>query len=105
MAYRLKLSERALREIGEAYEIYEGRVSGLGGDFLEAVSRQVRLIAESPLLFAEIYRGVRRSLVSRFPYSVFYVLRGDLVSILGVIHMSRSQRRWPRWPRDTKTKK
>lgn len=31
MAYRLTVSDRAVREIGEAYEWYEEQVPGLGG--------------------------------------------------------------------------
>ena len=98
MAHRLTVSNRAVREIGEAYEWYEEQVSGLGKDFLEALAEQFKTIARSPQLYAETQRGVRRALLSRFPYGVFYASKGDIVSVLGVVHTSRHPRRWPRRP-------
>lgn len=98
MAYRLTVSDRALRETGEAYEWYEEQVPGLGNEFLDALESQLKGIAEAPRLYTEIQRGVRRALLSRFPYGAFYAIKGDLVSILGVVHTSRNPRRWPRRP-------
>ncbi|HKH46655.1 MAG TPA: type II toxin-antitoxin system RelE/ParE family toxin [Thermoanaerobaculia bacterium] len=96
MAYRLTLSARAVREIGEAYEWYEEQVPGLGHDLIEMLEALFELIAGSPGLYAETQRGVRRALLSRFPYGVFYATKGDIVSVLGVVHTSRDPRRWPR---------
>jgi len=98
MAYRLKVSARAVREIGEAYELYEAQLHGLGGEFLNALDTQLRVITQTPLLFSEIRRGIRRTLLSHFPYGVFYASKGDLVSVLAVVHTARNPRRWPRRP-------
>lgn len=98
MAHRLAVSARAVREIGEAYEWYEEQVPGLGKELIEALEVQFELIAQSPQLYVESQRGVRRALLSRFPYGVFYASKGEIVSILGVVHTSRSPRRWPRRP-------
>lgn len=98
MAHRLTVSDRAVREIGEAYEWYEEQVAGLGNEFLEALAAQFEIIVQSPQLYAETQRGVRRALLSRFPYGVFYASKGDIVSVLGVVHTSRNPHRWPRRP-------
>lgn len=98
MAHRLIVSDRALREMGEAYEWYEEQVAGLGKEFLDALETQFEDIAQSPQIYTETQRGVRRALLSRFPYGVFYASKGDIVSILGVVHTSRNPRRWPRRP-------
>ena len=96
MAYRLTVSARAIREIGEAYEWYEEQVPGLGRELIEALESMFEVIVRSPGLYAEMQRGVRRGLLSRFPYGVFYASKGDIVSILGVVHTSRDPRGWPR---------
>jgi toxin ParE1/3/4 len=77
MAYRLTVSARAVREIGEAYERYEEQVPGLGQDFIEAIEALFEVIVQSPQLYVETQRGVRRALLSRFPYGVFYATKGD----------------------------
>jgi len=98
MAYQLTVSDRAVREIGEAYEWYEEQLHGLGAEFIDALDAQLQLITQTPLLFPEIRRGIRRTLLSHFPYGVFYASKGDVVSVLAVVHTARNPRRWPRQP-------
>jgi hypothetical protein len=68
----------------------------LGADFLSALDAQFSLIVESPQLHAEVRARVRWAFVSRFPYGVFFATKGEITSILAVIHTARSPRRWPR---------
>jgi len=94
VAYRLKFSGRAVREVGEAYEWYEAQSAGLGSEFELAFELQLKRLEQVPLLYTEVFPGVRRTLLPRFPYGVFYV-RNDLVHILAVIHNTRNLARWP----------
>lgn len=95
VAYRLKFSGRAVREVGEAYEWYEAQSEGLGSEFELAFELQLKRLEQVPLLYTEVLPGVRRTLLPRFPYGVFFVLRKDLVHILAVIHTARNPKRWP----------
>jgi hypothetical protein len=47
MAFRLRFSARALREMGEAHDWYELQSPGLGEEFLAATGLQLKL-KESP---------------------------------------------------------
>ena len=89
MAYRLKASALAVREIGEAYEWYEEQLQGLGAEFIDALDTQLRAIAQTPLLFSEIRRGIRRTLLSHFPYGVFYASKSDARLRVGYTHYVR----------------
>lgn len=95
MAYRLKFSARALREIGEAQEWYESQSPGLGEEFVAAMELQLKRLEQAPLLYAEVIPGVRRALLPRFPYGLFYAARDDLVHILAMLHDARDPGRWP----------
>jgi len=96
MAYRLTFSARALRETGEAQEWYESQSPGLGEEFIAAMELQLKRLEQAPLLFAEVIPGVRRALLPRFPFGLFYVVRGNLVHILAVLHDARNPNRWPK---------
>lgn len=65
VAYRLKLSARALREVGEARQWYEEQSIGLGEEFLAAAEAQLEKVKESPLLYPEPIPRVRCSHMSR----------------------------------------
>ncbi len=95
MAYRLKFASRAVREIGEAFDWYEEQSKGLGNEFELAFELQLKRLEQTPFLCTEIISGVRRTLLPRFPYAVFYTVKDDLVHVLGVIHTARSPKRWP----------
>ena len=95
MAYRLTFSGRAVREIGEAFDWYEAQCKGLGSEFELAFELQLKRLEQVPLLYPEIIPSVRRTLLPRFPYGVFYTVKSDLVHVLAVIHNSRNPRRWP----------
>jgi len=96
MAFRLRFSSRALREIGEAQEWYEFQSPGLGEEFIAAMELQLKRLEQAPLLYAEVIPGVRRALLPRFPYGMFFTLRGELIHILAVLHDVRNPGRWPK---------
>ena len=94
--YRLKFSARALRETGEAQAWYELQNPGLGDEFIAAIELQLKRLEQAPLLYAEVLPGVHRALLPRFPYGLFYAVRGDLIHILAVRHDARNPKRWPK---------
>lgn len=96
MAFRLRFSTRALREIGEAREWYELQSRGLGEEFIAALELQLKRLEQAPLLYAEIIPRVRRTLLPRFPFGLFYAVQGNLVHVLAVLHDARSPGRWPK---------
>lgn len=67
MAFRLKFSARALREIGEAQAWYETQSPGLGEEFVAAIALQLKRLEQAPLLYAEVIPKVHRALLPRFP--------------------------------------
>ena len=96
MAFRLRFSSRALREIGEAQEWYELQSPGLGEEFLVATELQLRRLEQAPLLYVEVITGVRRAFLPRFPYGLFYTVQRNLVHVLAVLHDGRNPKRWPK---------
>ena len=58
VAYRLKFSGRAIREVGEAFEWYEAQSRGLGSEYEAALELQLRRLEQAPLLYAEVLPGI-----------------------------------------------
>ena len=96
MAFRLRFSPRALREIGAAQEWYELQSPGLGEEFIAAMELQLKRLEQAPLLYAEVIPNVRRALLPRFPYGLFYSVRGDLIHVLAALRDARNPDRWPK---------
>ncbi|MBY0475959.1 MAG: type II toxin-antitoxin system RelE/ParE family toxin [Nitrosomonas sp.] len=100
MAFRIKFSARALREIGAARTWYETQNPGLGDEFIAAIELQLKRLEQAPMLYAEVIPKVHRALLPRFPYGLFYVVRQDLVYVLAVLHEVRNPNQWPKASKD-----
>ena len=94
MSLDLVLRPEAEAEMAEAFAWYEGRLPGLGADFLVAADAVFRNIQRNPLQYPEIHRGVRRALLRRFPYQVLFIVGDRCVAVLAVFHAKRNPRRW-----------
>lgn len=96
MTRRFIVRARAERDIQKAFEWYESEQPGLGGEFLASLRECLETIRNSPEVCAVVCGQVRRGVVSRFPYVVFYVAQPARVSVLAVLHQSRNPATWPR---------
>lgn len=76
-----------------AHDWYEQRSPGLGKDFVRMVDAAIASITRQPDLFPPIHRGLRRSLIRRFPYAVFYRIDPDAIRVVAVLHAKMHLRR------------
>jgi plasmid stabilization system protein ParE len=86
----------AAADIDEAYRWYEAQRIGLGREFLDQIEASLLRIALRPENYPIALRDARRALVQRFPYSVYYRMRGDQVRVVAVIHQNRHPKAWRR---------
>ncbi len=72
MSLPVVLRPEARAEFDEAFDWYEQRRPGLGVDFVVHVQEILDQIGDTPELYAQVFQDIRRAVVRRFPYSVFY---------------------------------
>ena len=78
------------RELEEARRFYENQAPGLGNEFINEFERQVLRIAAMPSRWTVLTRGVRRSLLRRFPYVIYFRQpNADVLRITVVKHQRR----------------
>ena len=94
--YRLVAEPRADLDIAAAYQWYEREAAGLGLEFLQQLSSAYDRIARNPLKYRDLESGIRRGLLRRFPYVVYFAVESDVVVILAVLHVSRDPAEWQR---------
>ncbi len=95
MAFNLIVRLEAEQDLSAGFQWYEGRRTGLGHDFLLQVDAGFRFLERTPLIFPEIYRGIRRHLIKRFPFKIYYLVEETTVVILAVVYGGRD----PQWIR------
>jgi len=51
-------------------------------------------IEEAPLSYPHIRKKVRRALIRRFPFGIYYIVEGDDIVVLAVMHGRRDPAKW-----------
>jgi toxin ParE1/3/4 len=83
----------AQADIRDAALWYDARRAGLGSEFTLQFDVLVERIAQNPLQFPEIGSGVRRALLQRFPYAIYFAVAAFPV-VIAVLHQRRHPAMW-----------
>lgn len=94
MSLPVVVRAEAEAEFDEAFDFYDGRQVGLGPAFAAAVQKVFDGIAALPLMHAVALADIRKAVVRRFPYCVYYRPHPDRVEVLAVFHTSRDPAIW-----------
>jgi toxin ParE1/3/4 len=93
---RIHFRPEAAGDLTEAYRWYERQRRGLGGEFEAAVEETLSLLKQAPAAFPILHRELRRILLDRFPYAIYYRLTQDEIEIRACLHTRRHPSRWRR---------
>ena len=86
---RLIIEAAARTDIGEAVIWYNEQQADLGIAFLDAVNASLQRISIKPRLFSLRRREVRGARLKKFPYTIYFRQRDELIQIVAVLHQSR----------------
>lgn len=92
MSYKIKLLPTVYSDLKEAKEWYHEKSEQLANEFKTAVTKEIDYIGKYPEHYQQKYKELRQSLVTRFPYAIFYLIeeKQKLIVIFGVLHTSRN---------------
>lgn len=89
MIFSLIIRPEAEQDLNEAYRWYEQQLEGLGQEFIICIDAVLSVIHRTPKIFPKIHKDIRRALIRRFPYGIFYISERDKVIVLAFLHTSR----------------
>ncbi len=96
MSRGLRIAPAAARDIVGAYDWYEEQQPGLGEQFRAELHVAFGLVQQFGEAGPAVHRDLRRLLVRRFPYALYYRLTDTDVVIRGCFHLRSSPHRWLR---------
>ncbi len=88
------LGPAAESELSDATDWYASVSPELGRRFFAEYRRARGLIEEAPERWAMLGSGVRRVMLSGFPYSLIYRIEGGMALIVAVKHHRRDPNYW-----------
>ena len=94
MSLPVVLRDEAQAEFDDAFDYYEGQQPGLGVDFMVRVQQVFDRISANPRMHRVVLGDIRKAIVTRFPYCVFYRPDPGRVEVIAVFHTSRDPAIW-----------
>ena len=86
MSFSVHVTSAAETDVAEALEWYESQHLGLGQGFLDEFEAVIAVLSETPLIYQELIGEARRAVLHRFPYLVWFVVRGRIVTVIACTH-------------------
>jgi plasmid stabilization system protein ParE len=94
MNYVLVFRPEVREELNESYVWYESQQPGLGDDFSDCIDKTLNQLCQMPESYPVIHRDIRRSVMKRFPYAVYYRIVSSRVIVTAVFHSRRNPKVW-----------
>ncbi|MEQ1575154.1 MAG: type II toxin-antitoxin system RelE/ParE family toxin [Vicinamibacterales bacterium] len=91
---RLDVRPEAELDAQEAGSWYEGERVDLGAKFLLELCATFVRIEQAPLQFPLVSGDIRRAILHRFPFGVFFIEEGDVATVLAITHLHRHPGTW-----------
>lgn len=90
------IHSEATEELEGAISYYEDQKVGLGLDFLAEVEQALSKIQQTPNLGAAYKATLRRYIIQRFPFLIFYAELEELIWVVAIAHGKRRPGYWRR---------
>ena len=94
MNRRIILRPEAENDVEGAVAWYSSERAALALAFVTCLDQLLLRIQETPFQFPKVATGVRRALMARFPYGVFFSVIDNDVVVFGVLHLHRNPETW-----------
>ncbi len=94
MTPRLFVRSEAAADVEDAAAWYDEQRRGLGGEFVRAVRAALAGVGRQPQQFGVARGEVRRALVRRFPYVIYFVAEPSQTVVLAGLHGRRDPQVW-----------
>ncbi len=92
---RYRFADAALAEYVAAGQYYNQKVPGLGDAFADEIEAGVRAILAKPRTWRIVEDDVRRYLIKRFPYGIYFAIEPEeIIVIWAVKHLRRDPDYW-----------
>lgn len=92
MSYSIKVLPEAYNDLVKAKKWFQEKSENLAEEFKLEVNKEIDYIGANPESYQRKYKELRQSLVTRFPYAIFYLVEESLkqVVVVGVLHTRRN---------------
>lgn len=92
--YNIELSDEAEEDFDKSYEYYADKSEKVADNFYKQVDSSLNKISKNPLAYQEEHKSVRKYVMKKFPYIIYYQIKQVVVKVIAIFHSSRNPEIW-----------
>lgn len=92
--YKIELSDEAEKDFDKSYQYYANENEKVADNFFQQVDKSLNKISESPDTFQKAYKNVRKYVMKKFPFIIYYQTTQLVVRVIAIFHTSRNPEIW-----------
>ena len=89
-----RFTPEADAELTEARQWYSHHRKDLDLEFMQCIELALSRIQSNPRSFPVVYESLRRAVVRRFPFAIFYEVTAQEIQVIAVFHSRRNPDVW-----------
>ncbi len=94
MRVKVEFSNDAEEDLDESFLWYELQKPNLGKEFIKCIEDGLIKICNSPHRYPVVYENVRRFIIKKFPFCIYYYISHSKIKVIAVFHNSRNPKIW-----------
>ena len=92
MSLRVEFLSGADADLQRAFDLFEDYREGFGCEFMEAVDAYLARLAVFPAIAPIYFEGVRRQVMHRFPYGIFYQAQPTRILVFAILDLRQDEK-------------
>ncbi len=92
--YKIELSDEAEVDLDKSYEYYANENEDLADNFYRYIANSIEEIRKNPNLYPDIHKNIRKFVIKKFPFVIYYKINDVVVEVVAIFHTSRNPEIW-----------
>ena len=92
--FSIELSDEAETDFNESYEYYLEDSPKVADTFFRRINICFEDIKQNPNSFPFAYKDIRKYVVKKFPFVIYYRIIDSIIQVIGIFHTSRNPEIW-----------
>jgi toxin ParE1/3/4 len=93
-SFKIELSNEAEIDFDKSYEFYTLKSEKNSDNFYKSINSALNKICKSPSVNPKIYKEIRKLVLKKFPFVIYYQIDEMVIRIIAIFHTSRNPNIW-----------
>ncbi len=92
--YKIDFSSEAEADFDNSYKYYAIESQKVADNFYKQINRSLITISANPQGFQRVFKNIRKYVIKKFPFIIYYRTENTTIQIIAIFHTSRNPEIW-----------